>query len=131
MTTLKQAQQIVEAVITKAAAAQQQVAVAVVDDHGELISFAKMDQCSFQAALLAQNKAYTSARDRQPSANLGRWAQETQKDMGYWTDPKITGLGGGMPIEVDGKVIGAVGVSGLSEEQDAELASFAIAQIFS
>lgn len=120
------AQKLIDAALERAAAEQHSVAVAIVDDHGELIAFAKMDSCSFQAALLAQNKAYTSARDRQTSASLGAWAQQTNKDMGYWTDPRITGLGGGVPIELNGQVIGAIGVSGLSEQQDEELARAAI-----
>jgi glc operon protein GlcG len=123
---LTTAQKLVDAVLKQATDNQQSVAVAIVDDHGELISFAKMDSCSFQAALLAKNKAYTSARDRQPTANLGAWAQQTNKDMGYWTDPKITGLGGGVPIDINGEIVGAIGVSGLSEQQDEDLARSAI-----
>ncbi len=53
------------------------IAVCICDTHGELIAFSRMDGVSVQAGLLAQNKAYTSARDRQPSGNLGAWARET------------------------------------------------------
>ncbi|MBM7037989.1 GlcG/HbpS family heme-binding protein [Vibrio ulleungensis] len=126
---LEFAQRIVQCALQQATSNDQSVAVAIVDSHGELISFAKMDECSFQAALLAKNKAYTAARDRQPTSQLGLWAQQTSKDMGYWTDPKITGLGGGLPVESDGRVIGAIGVSGLSEQQDEELAHFAISSL--
>jgi glc operon protein GlcG len=49
-----------------------EIAVAITDGHGELISFAKMDGAAFHAAKLAQNKAYTSARDRQPTSSLAK-----------------------------------------------------------
>lgn len=51
--------------------------------------------------------------------------------MGYWTDAKFTGLGGGVPVELNGKVIGAVGVSGMSEAEDETLAKQAISQVIS
>jgi glc operon protein GlcG len=89
-----------------------------------------MDNVSVQAGLLAQNKAYTSARDKQPSGNLGAWAKETGKDLNYWTDPKITGFKGGVPVELKGQVIGAIGISGLSEDDDEALAEKVIQLVF-
>ncbi|MEE1673408.1 heme-binding protein [Agarivorans aestuarii] len=105
---------------------QVSIAVAVVDAHGELVSFSRMNNVAFHAAVLAQNKAYTAARDRQPTANLAAWAKETGKDMGYWTDSRFTGIQGGVPIYQDGNVIGAIGISGMSEQDDAALAQAAI-----
>lgn len=104
------------------------IAVAVVDEHGELAAFVRMDECPFHAGVLAQNKAYTSARDRQPTRSLAAWAKETGKDMGYWSDPKFTGICGGLPITQDGKVIGGIGISGLSEDEDEALALEALAR---
>ncbi|USD62916.1 heme-binding protein [Vibrio sp. SCSIO 43140] len=129
--TLDQAQKILNFIQAYANENNLHLAAAVTDSHGELISFFKMDNCSLQSGVLAPNKAYTAARERQPSGNLGKWAQETGKDMGYWTDAKFTGLGGGVPVELNGKVIGAVGVSGMSEAEDEALAKQAIAQIIS
>jgi glc operon protein GlcG len=102
------------------------IAVAVADAHGEVVAFARMDGAAFHAAHLAPNKAYTAARDRQPTANLAKWAKETGKDMGYWSDPKFTGIAGGLPLTEGGEVVGAIGISGLSEEDDAALAQAAI-----
>ena len=96
------------------------------DTHGELLGFMRMDGVSVQAGLLAQNKAYTSARDRQPSGNLGAWARETGKQLSYWTDPRITGFMGGVPITLNDKVIGAIGISGLAEEDDEKLAELVL-----
>ena len=112
--------------LTLAAERGKKIAVALVDDHGELVTYARMNGCPFHAGLLAQNKAYTAARDRQSTASLGAWAKATGKDMGYWSDPKFTGIQGGLPIVAAGRVIGAIGISGLSETEDGELAELAI-----
>ena len=82
-----------------------------------------------QAGLLAKSKAYTSARDRQPSGNLGEWARATGKDISYWNDPNITGFKGGVPILSQGRVVGAIGISGLSEEEDESLAQLSISEL--
>ncbi|MDK9739071.1 heme-binding protein [Vibrio sp. D404a] len=129
MLTLLQAQQAVTTAIETATNNNQQVAVAVCDTHGELIAFAKMDEVSVQAGLLAKSKAYTSARDRQPSGNLGEWARVTGKDISYWNDPNITGFKGGVPILSQGRVVGAIGISGLSEEEDESLAQLSISEL--
>lgn len=123
------AQQIYSLTLEHAQQNRLAIAMAVTDGHGELLSFFRLDNCSLQAGLLAQNKAYTAARDRQPSGNLGKWAQETGKDMGYWNDSKITGIAGGVPIYDDEAIIGALGISGLSEQEDEELANLIISQI--
>ncbi|EPB0667129.1 heme-binding protein, partial [Vibrio alginolyticus] len=59
-----QVQTLIQTALEIATARKQNIAVAVVDTHGELLGFARMDDVSVQAGLLAQNKAYTSARDR-------------------------------------------------------------------
>lgn len=126
---LTTAQALLSKVQLEAIGNQQTVAAAIVDAHGDLVAFMKMDGCSPQAALLAQNKAYSSARDRQPSGNLGQWAREAGRDLSYWTDPRITGFKGGMPIEINQQVIGAIGISGLSEDEDEQLAVLALESI--
>ncbi|WP_117233810.1 GlcG/HbpS family heme-binding protein [Vibrio maerlii] len=130
MLTLQQVQQLLNVTISIAEDNQQTVAVSVCDSHGELLGYLRMDDVSPQAALLAQNKAYTSARDRQPSGNLGAWSRETGKELSYWTDPRITGFKGGLPIELNNQVLGAIGISGLSEEDDERLAQQAINTLF-
>ncbi len=119
---LKSAQSIVTHALKNAEDKDLQIAIAVTDAHGELVCFARTDEVSPQAKVLAQNKAYTAARDRQNSGQLGSWAQATGKDMSYWTDARITGIAGGVPIYKSDRVIGAVGISGLSEAEDERLA---------
>ncbi|MEP4532148.1 MAG: heme-binding protein [Cyclobacteriaceae bacterium] len=102
------------------------LSMAVCDDHGELIAFAKMDGVGLQTAPLARAKAYTAARMRKSTQLLGDWAREKDKDISNWVDPQITGLGGGMPIMSDGVVIGGMGVSGLSPQEDEEIVVLSI-----
>lgn len=123
-----QARELVDNAVAIATEKQVSISVAVCDAHGELMAFARMDDASLHSGVLAQTKAYTSARDRQPSGQLGAWARSTGKDISYWNDPKITGFMGGVPVLVNEQVAGGIGISGLSEEDDEALAYQAIGQ---
>ena len=54
-----------------------------------------------------------------------------KREQGYWTDSRITGFGGGLHIVQHGKLIGGIGVSGLSEEEDERIAREAIESVYS
>jgi glc operon protein GlcG len=103
--------------------------IAVCDAHGELIAFARMDGAPFSSITIAMNKAYSAARERKPSGAIGVAAREAGFDIGYFGDGRFTGWGGGVPVVKEGKVIGAVAVSGLPEDEDIELASMGAALI--
>ncbi|WP_188151078.1 GlcG/HbpS family heme-binding protein [Teredinibacter waterburyi] len=128
MFTFAHAEQLMQRIFEIAAEQdlEHNIAVAVTDAHGELICFSRRDNAAFHAGVLAKNKAYSAARDRQPTSSLGAWAKETGKDLSYWTDSKMTGIAGGLPLTMDGKVVGGVGVSGLAEFDDENLALAAI-----
>ena len=98
--------------------------IAVCDAHGDLIAFARMDGAPLSSITIAMNKAYSAARERKPTHEIGRAARNPEKgfDIGYFGDPRFTGWGGGVPVKKDGKVIGAVAVSGLPQLEDIELA---------
>ena len=123
-----EAKSLVEAAISIAVERNLSVSVAVADGHGELVAYGRMDGAALHSGVLAQAKAYTAARERKSSFENGKWARETGKDMGYWTDPKITGMGGGLPIFKDKIVIGGMGISGLTEEEDEQLVRDAMSQ---
>ena len=103
--------------------------IAVVDAHGELMAFARMDGAPYSSIAIAMNKAYAAARERKPSKDIGLAARDPQKgfDIGYFGDPRFTGWGGGVPVWRDGKVAGAVAISGLPQTEDMELAAMAAA----
>src|ERR1700754_4139886 len=101
--------------IVEAGQINKHIAIAVCGPEGELIAFLRMDQSSPAAALIAQNKAYTAARDRKSTKYMGEFMVKHNRPPAFWGDPGITGFGGGVPIVMEGKVIGGIGISGLSE----------------
>ena len=100
-------------------------AVAVVDAHGELVAFLRTDACRLPSITIAIHKAFTAAREGVGSGVLGERSRREGFPLGNFGDPRYVGWGGGVPIVVDGAVIGAVGVSGLAEADDVELARWA------
>jgi glc operon protein GlcG len=100
------------------------VAIAVVDDGGHPLALERLDGCAPIGAYIATEKARTSALGRRESkgyeemVNGGRSA--------FLSAPLLTALEGGVPILVEGQVIGAVGVSGVKAEQDAQVAKAGI-----
>ncbi len=105
--------------------------IAVCDAHGDLIALARMDGAPLSSITIAINKAYSAARERKPSKEIGNAARHPEKgfEIGYFGDPKFTGWGGGVPVRRNGQVIGAVAVSGLPQAEDIELAEMAAAMI--
>jgi glc operon protein GlcG len=104
-------------------------AVAVVDRHGELIAFLRTDGCKLPSINIAMNKAFTAAREGVESSALGERSREEGFPLTNFGDPRYVGWGGGVPIIAAGVVIGAIGVSGLPEASDVELARWAAASV--
>jgi glc operon protein GlcG len=104
-------------------------AVAVVDAHGELVAFLRTDGCGLASINIAIHKAFTAAREGVESSVLGERSRTEGFPISNFGDPRYVGWGGGVPIIVDGDVIGAVGVSGLPEAADVELARWAAASL--
>ena len=107
----------------------QGAAVAVVDLHGELMAFLRTDGCRLSSIDIAIHKAFTAAREGVESSVVGERARSEDFPITNFGDPRFVGWGGGVPIIMDGAVIGAVGVSGLPEAADVELARWAVASL--
>src|SRR6266851_5215137 len=128
VTTLDQAgaQTVLQAAKESAQERHAPSAIAVVDPAGDLLAFQRMDGVRPASADLAIGKARTAARLQRPteeiedSINQGRTAFVTAG---------IAALRGGMPIRVNGDVVGAVGVAGLSKETDTGIANAAAAAL--
>ena len=101
-------------------------AVAVCDSHGELIAFVRTDGCKLPSITIAMNKAFTAAREQKASKAIGDSSREKPWPMTNFGDPRYTAWGGGVPIFHEGVCIGAVGVSGLPEEEDMVLAQLGV-----
>ena len=120
-----EAKEIIEYVAAEAGRRGKAAVIAVADTHGELIAFARMDGAPVSSIRIAQNKAWTAARERKPTKEIGERARHPEKgfEIAYFGDSKFVGWGGGMPVWRDGEVVGAVAVSGLPQEEDIELAT--------
>ncbi len=99
------------------------MAFAVVEPSGELVAFARMDDAPYASTRLAQQKASTSARLRLTTAELEERVQGGR--MALLSSDEVIAIGGGVPIIVDGRIIGALGVSGGTAAQDAAIAGAA------
>jgi glc operon protein GlcG len=100
------------------------VSIAVADMHGDLVCFARMDGAPVATVRIAMNKAWTAARERKTTQEIGEKVRHPEKghDISYYGDPNYVGWGGGVPVRKNGEFIGAVAVSGLSSTEDAALA---------
>jgi glc operon protein GlcG len=96
--------------------------IAVSDACGELLALWRIDEAPLPAIVIAQNKAYTAARTRTPSGDVGRAAQAEGADVHYHGDGRYVGWDGGAPVFHRKTCIGAIGVSGLSGAEDFEIA---------
>ncbi len=105
--------------------------IAVADDHGELLGLLRLDGAPQPSIVIATNKAFTAARERKTTFELGRTSRDSEAgfDFAFYGDPRYVGFGGGVPVILDGTVVGAIAVSGLSSEEDAELAAIAAAAV--
>jgi glc operon protein GlcG len=96
------------------------MSIAVVDAAGELIAFDRMDEAPFSSIAVAQGKARTAARFRRPTKALD--STVTAGRVGVITLEGVVAVEGGVPIIVNGKVLGAIGASGAASAQDAQVA---------
>lgn len=99
-----------------------------VDEGANLIYFQRMEGALLISNKVSQDKAYTACVLKCPTAAL---ADITKPGEALWSlhnsgDGRIVCFGGGYPVEVDGKIIGAIGVSGGSAEQDMAVATYAL-----
>jgi len=104
------------------------VAIAVVDDGGHPLGLERLDGCAPIGAYICIEKARTAA--------LGRRDSQAYEDMinggrnAFLSVPVLSGmLTGGVPIMVDGQVVGAIGISGVKPDQDAQIARAGVAAI--
>ncbi len=103
------------------------ISVAVVDVAGELVAFEKSDTAIGISPSVAVGKARTAALLRAPSKQFEDFVNEGRPS--FLSTPGVTALEGGVPIVVDGRVIGAVGISGAHGANDSHVATVAAAAI--
>lgn len=102
-----------------------QVSMAIVDAHGDLLAFRRLDGAHLGSIDISQGKARTAARLRRSTKALADAL--AAGNLAFLSVDGITALQGGLPIAMDGVVIGAVGVSGVTSVQDEQIAAAGIA----
>ena len=119
-----------EAAVAKAAELGVKINVAVADSGGNLSGFLRMPGAFVQSIDIAIDKAYTAAGF---GFSTKDWMKLIGHDdgmkFGFSARPRLVVFGGGLPIRVNGELIGGIGVSGASEAQDEECARAALAAI--
>ena len=119
---------LVQAAVKQAGEMNVKVNVAVVDSGGHLAAFLRMPGSAFHSIEVAVSKAYTAMSFGMPTS---KWEEVIANlsvpcQSGLPSVDRLMTCGGGVPIEVDGRHIGAIGVSGASEKQDEEIAEHAL-----
>jgi glc operon protein GlcG len=126
------AEKILAAAKRKAAALGVKVNIAVVDDGGHLLAFARMDGARPASVSTALTKATTAATFRQETGTLPPKGEPdvllnlSLQNAAAASGGKLTTLKGGVPVVIDAQVVGAVGVGGGSGDQDTEVAKAGI-----
>jgi len=106
------AQTIIDAIVNNAASQHQAVAIAIVDDGGNLLAFKRMDGATLGTIQATMAKAVSALRLQSSTSNFGQLAQTNMALALGFSSAGFTILGGGQPIRANGDVVGAVAVSG-------------------
>lgn len=102
--------------------------IAVCDESGQLIAFERMDGGKLTSTIIAQDKAYTAAGAKRTTESYGDVSQPGKPAYGINTSigGRLLVVAGGIPVIVDGQVVGAVGVSSGTPAQDSACAQAGI-----
>jgi uncharacterized protein GlcG (DUF336 family) len=124
MVTLERAKKVIAAAEKKAAEIGQPMNIAVVDAGANLVAFSRMDNAWLGSIDIAINKAFTSRAFDISTQDLSKPSQPGEQFFGIHVSNhcRVMIFAGGIPLKENGKVVGAIGVSGGSGEQDQKVA---------
>jgi len=125
--SLEMARQVIAAAEVEAKKNNWPVAIAVVDGGGHLVAFARLDNTQFGSVEVSLGKAKTSALFRRPSKVFEDMLASGGTGIRVLSLPGVLPLEGGTPILHDGKIIGAIGVSGVKSTEDGQIAAAGVA----
>jgi uncharacterized protein GlcG (DUF336 family) len=127
--TLVEARLLVDVALAAGERIECPVSVAVLDCGRELLAFARQDDAPLLSAEIARSKAYTARSLNMATADLADYTRPDAPLFGLENSHprEVAIFGGGRPVEVGGTVVGAIGVSGGTVEQDDEIARAALA----
>ncbi len=124
MLSLDQVQRALAAMLERATRQPDQpIAIAIVDDVGNLISYARMDQCRPIPQRMAVRKAYTAALSGQDTLAYAERLKSQGRTVAEMGDPNLAAVQGGLVVRhASGAIIGGIGVSGLTAQEDEDIA---------
>lgn len=98
--------------------------IAITDESGNLVAFERMDGGKTSSVIIAQDKAYTAAAARKATHDYNAANVPGQLAFGIHTEVggRISSVGGGLPVTVDGEVVGGIGLSSGTPQQDMDCA---------
>jgi uncharacterized protein GlcG (DUF336 family) len=126
--TLQTAKKMIESAENEAKRIGVPMVISVVDEGGNFIACHRMDDALLVSVDIAQNKAWTSVAMKMPTAILAQLSAPGAELYGINTtnNGRVVVFGGGIPLHQQNEIVGAVGVSGGSVEQDIQVAQAAV-----
>jgi uncharacterized protein GlcG (DUF336 family) len=124
----REARRLIAAAIEKSEEIGVAMCIAVVDESGYLVAFDRMDGAKITSVSIAVDKAFTAAGARNPTSFYGKVSQPTEASWGInqTNGGRFNVIAGGVPVVVDGVVIGGIGLSGGTASQDEVVAEAAV-----
>lgn len=127
--SLSNAKRMMQAAEAEAERNQWPMVIAIVDSTGHLLMLHRFDQAQYGSVLVAQQKAQTALDFRRPTKVFEDAIANGGVGVRIVSMSNVIALEGGLPIIVDGKIIGAIGVSGMQSGQDAQVARAALSAL--
>ncbi len=122
----------IEAAEKKAVELKQAVSIAIVDEHGDLLAFSRMPNALTISPKFAISKAFTSGTLGLPTSAIASYASEGKPYFGITSilGGKLTTIAGGIPVKIDDKLAGGIGVGGsLDVTMDEQIANSALSEL--
>jgi glc operon protein GlcG len=120
--TLDQAKKAMAAAEAKATQNNWNVAISIVDSGGHAVMLQRLDGTQLASIRIAEGKARTAVEFRRPTKALEDVIAGGGAGLRYFTVRDVNLMEGGVPIVVDGKIVGGIGVSGVDSRNDAQIA---------
>jgi len=131
--SLTDARLLIEGARNKAEEIGVPMCIAVTDESGQLIAFERMDGGKITSTIIAQDKAYTAAGAKRTTESYGAASQPGSPAYGINSaiGGRLMVVAGGLPVIIEGEVVGAIGLSSGTPAQDSECAQAGIAHLLS
>jgi glc operon protein GlcG len=127
---LNEARSAIAAILQAVTPQDNPVAIAVVDAHGDLIACLRQDGAAARMGRRSRAKAYSAATLGLDTVIFRDSLKAEGRTLADWGDPRLTALQGGLVIKSEGKVVGAIAMSGNNTKRDEDLAGIGRAAIY-